>query len=159
MKTIPPGKLKVAAVVGLGVATILGWRALAQSPAPTPDRTDERWTLKIHTHSGKYHELKMNDCTAEDEFINLLNGPNYLQSTPKLHFQRGGSSHVECDLPGQCGPCSGSPSPGNANIKTDKVIVARTAHSVVDGDPHTTQQVVCKTIADVKAVLDKLADP
>ena len=159
MKTIPPGKLKVAAVVGLGVATILGWRALAQSPAPTPDRTDERWTLKIHTHSGKYHELKTNDCTAEDEFIKLLNGPNYLQSTPKLHFKHGAVPKPDCDLPGNCDTCSKSPSPAQRNIKTDKITVASTAHSIADGDPHVTQQVVCKTVADVKAVLDKLADP
>jgi hypothetical protein len=159
MKTTPPVILKVVAIVGLGLATILGWRALAQPPSPNPDRTGERWTLKIHTQSGKYHELKANDCTAEDAFIDLLNGGNYVQSTPKLHFKHGASSKPDCDLPGNCDKCPKSPSPAQRNIKTDNITVASTAQSVADGDPHVTQQVVCKTIADVKAVLEKLADP
>jgi hypothetical protein len=159
MKTIPPGILKVVAIVGLSLATILGWRALAQPPGPNPDRRDERWTLKIHTRARTYHDLKTSGCEAEKAFINLLNNGHYISSTPKLHFKSGVSSQIECDLPGQCDPCSDSPSPAHANIKTDKVTVASTAQSVADGDPHTTQQVVCKTIADVKAVLDQLADP
>jgi hypothetical protein len=158
MKSILPGTLKVVVLVGLGLVTILAWRALAQSPTPNTNRAD-RFTLKIHTKPHTYHELKTSGCQGEDDFIKLLNNGNYISSTPKLHFKRGGSSNVECDLPGQCDPCSKSPSPGQANIKTDKVTVASTAQSVADGDPHTTQQVVCKTIADVKAVLDQLADP
>jgi hypothetical protein len=158
MKTIPPGILKVVALVGLGLVTIVAWHALAQSPAPNTNRAD-KFTLRIHTHTGKYHELKTSDCQNEDDFIQLLNNGHYVRDNPPLHFKRGGSSHVECDLPGHCDPCSKSPSPGQANIKTDKVTVASTAQNVTDGDPHTTQQVVCKTIADVKALLDKLADP
>lgn len=159
MKTIPPGILKVLAIGGLGLATIFGWRALAQPPTPNPARAGEQWTLKIHTQSGKYHELKTNDCAAEDNFINLLNNGHYIKGTIKLRFKHTQPSKPDCDLPGNCDLCSNSPPPGHAKIKTDKVIVASTTQSVADGDPHVTKQVVCQTIADVKAVLDQLADP
>jgi hypothetical protein len=154
MKTTLSGTLRVVALIGLGLATIITLGVL-ESPAAKPDPEDvDNLVLVIAKKNGEYRELITNDCVTENKFIKLLNNPKYLRSH-KLHFKHTDPSNPECDLPDGCAECKPS-SATQLNIKTDKVTVANAAQSVAAGDPHVTIQVAAKSPADIKAVLDML---
>jgi hypothetical protein len=153
MKTTLSGTLRVVALVGLGLAAVLTFRATAQSP-----KTDN-FELNVPKKQGEYWHLKNMKCDGQNQFIKLLNeGPYDKNSTQKLHFKKD-PSQPECDLPGGCAPCTGSASPAQLNIKTDKVTVANAAQTAADGDPNVTIRVASTSPAAIKAVLDLLEEP
>ena len=159
MKTTPSGTLTVVALVGLGIAAVLTFRATAQTPSRTADPDVDKFVLTIKKKTGEYHSLKNKDADGEKALKKLLCDPTrHFDNTKKLHFKSQIGSQEECDLPSDCTVCSrspspASPSPAQLNIKTDKVTVSNAAQSVADGDPHVTIQVASKSAADIEAVL------
>lgn len=167
MKTTPSGTLRIAALVGLGIATVLTFRALAQTPAPTPDPDIDKVVLKIVKKSDESQRLKNSTIAGEAEFIMLLcdTQNHHFDQTKKLHFKHEDGKKKEFDLPGECNAARSDASPtSQLNIKTDKVTVSKAAQSIADGEltvigSHVTIQVASKSPADIKAVVNLLAEP
>jgi hypothetical protein len=162
MKTIPSGTLRVGALVGVGLVTVIILRALAQSPADKPDQDIDKIVLKIAKKGGDYYPLKDTSCDGENKFIELLNGPAYDKGY-KMHFKHKDPLQPECDLPGDCAPCKKSASPAQLKIKTDKVTVSERAKEIETGevtpvgDPNVTIRIVARNAEDINAVLAQLA--
>jgi hypothetical protein len=163
MKTTPSGTLTIVALVGLGIAGVLTFRATAQPTSGTADPDVDKFVLTIKKNKDEYRSLKNKDLDGEKAFKKLLCDPTrHFDNTKKLHFKSAVGSKEECDLPTDCTVCSTkSPSPAQLNIKTDKVTVSKAAQSIADGEltvigSHVTIQVASRDPADITAVLNLL---
>jgi hypothetical protein len=158
MKPTPSGTLRVAALVALGVATVITLRALAQSPASSRDPEVNKFVLKIKKNSGEHHKLKHQaDSKEEEDFKTLLCNGHY-DSGSHMYLRHEDGTASQIDLPKDCGSSS---SRSQLNIKTDKVTVSHAAESAADSKltvigPHVTIQVASTSTDDIKAVLDRL---
>jgi hypothetical protein len=164
MKTTPSGTMKAIALAGLSVATLITLRALAQTSPPASKADDiNNFVLQIKKNPDEYHLLKKNTNGGEAELTALLcDTKNHAFDQGKhMHFKSKNDPAAKkpLDLPTDCTALRSSASPGaQLNIKTNKVMVANAAQSVAAGDPHVTIQVASKSPADIKAVLDLLAE-
>jgi hypothetical protein len=160
MKTTPSGTLKVVVLAGLGIATAITLRALAETPTPRSEPVD-KFLLRIKPKQGESHALANLTTQSEDDFVDLLCGKKGHQydKAQKLHLKRIDGNKPELDLPDQCPKAS---SGSQLNIKTDKVTVSNAAKRISDDElgvigPHVTIQVATSSPAGIKAVLDSLA--
>ena len=143
-------------MAAIGIAAILTFRALAQSPVPTPHvpaASKAAFVLRIQSETAVKDEENFEDVlkTLKSQLYCLH--MKHSQGHPQGHGLHKGQ--MEYDITGGSDACA------QLDIKTDKVTMSGTAKSASGEEltpisTHTTIQVPSMSSSDIKAVLDAL---
>ena len=159
--------IKLVTLPAVAILGLIGLCVCTQTPVvhhwpPHYGKCKEEATLPA-AHAPYVQKIKTRRLLAKDneegekEFVTLLcNGHYKAEWGNRIRMEHHNANYGSHCLPQNCSDYA------QASIKTDKVIVSKSAKRAADEEltsigRHVTQQIACQTQEDVDAVLERLA--